>query len=107
MHLILPVLLNEPQRPTLLGLTRGATLIAPASAYWEVGDSLSAMLKRERITLSMAQAVVAAYRRIPIRQQQVDLEGALEIAAQLDLNAYDAYLLRCAIDRGAPLMTLD
>lgn len=65
------------------------------------------MLKRERITLSMAQAVVAAYRRIPIRQQQVDLEGALEIASRLGLYAYDAYLLCCAMDCGAPLMTLD
>ena len=36
------------------------------------------------------------YKQIPIRFVGVELEESLQIAHQLNIYAYDAYLLRCA-----------
>jgi predicted nucleic acid-binding protein len=38
---------------------------------------------------------------------EVNLEEALQLAKRLDVYAYDAYLLRCADEFNAPLLTLD
>jgi len=34
---IVAVIVNEPHRNTLVGLTKGADLVAPASVHWEIG----------------------------------------------------------------------
>ena len=81
--------------------------MAPASVHWEVGNALSALLKRRRIARGDLQQVLEAYERIPIRFLEVDLALALEIAAEHGLYAYDAYLVTCALAQRAPLLTLD
>ena len=48
-----------------------------------------------------------AYEAIPIRFLDVDLERAIHVAAELSIYAYDAYLIVCAQQVGAPLLTLD
>ena len=57
---LLAVCINEPSKPRLIELSAGHALVAPASLHWEVGNALSAMLKRERLTLQQAQICVAA-----------------------------------------------
>ena len=104
---LLAVLLGEPERPALIAATRGATLCAPASVPWEVGNALSAMLKRRRLGLPHARRVVRAFEAIPLRSVPVDLGRALEVAAHHDLFAYDAYLLDAARAERCPLLTLD
>jgi predicted nucleic acid-binding protein len=37
----------------------------------------------------------------------IELEDTLMLAAQLDVYAYDAYLIRCALRYDAPLISLD
>ena len=102
---IIAVLLSEPERAMLVEVTRGAELAAPASVHWEVGNALSAGLKRRRLTLAEGQRALTAYEAIPIRF--VDLALSLELAADHGLYAYDAYLLTCALQQRAPLLTLD
>lgn len=104
---IIAVLLSEPERATLVDVTRGAELAAPASVHWEVGNALSAGLKRRRLTLAEGQRALTAYEAIPIRFVEVDLALSLELAADHGLYAYDAYLLTCALQQRAPLLTLD
>jgi predicted nucleic acid-binding protein len=104
---IIAVIANEPEKDRLIGLTRGADLIAPFSVHWEIGNAFSAMLKRNRITLHQALQAIEIYRRIPIRFAEVALEESLKIAAELNLYAYDAYLIRCAFKYNAPLISLD
>jgi predicted nucleic acid-binding protein len=104
---IIAVLLSEPERATLVEVTRGAELAAPASVHWEVGNALSAGLKRRRLTLAEGQRALTAYEAIPIRFVEVDLALSLELAADHGLYAYDAYLLTCALQQRAPLLTLD
>jgi predicted nucleic acid-binding protein len=104
---ILAVCLNEPPTARLVSQSEGANLIAPSSINWEVGNALSAMLKRDRMDMAKALACLAAYREIPIKLVEVDLEQSLAIAGRFRMYAYDAYLLTCAIQYRTPLMSLD
>jgi len=104
---IVAVLLSEPERAALIRVTRGTDLLAPASVHWEIGNALSAALKRQRLTLAQGQRALVAYAAIPIRFVEVDLALSLELAAEHALYAYDAYLLTCALQHRAPLLTLD
>ena len=104
---LLAVCTNEPSKPRLIELTQGHHLLVPASVHWEVGNALSAMLKRARITGVQAQACILAYQQIPVTKIEVDLAAALELAERFQMYAYDAYLLTCAIAQRTPLLTLD
>jgi predicted nucleic acid-binding protein len=104
---IIAVLVSEPNRDALVRATEAAELLAPPSVHWEVGNAFSAMFKRRRLTLSAAHRAVEAYRQIPIRFADVDLDRALEIAQGLDLYAYDAYVIACALEHRCSLISLD
>jgi predicted nucleic acid-binding protein len=47
------------------------------------------------------------HRHIPMRFAEVELEESLKLAAELNIYAYDAYLIRCALKYNAPLLSLD
>jgi predicted nucleic acid-binding protein len=104
---VLAVVLNEPSKPTLIQRTSGADLIAPASLHWEVGNALSAMLKRKRLTHVEALQALAEYRNIPIRFLDVALDDAVTLAAQLTIYAYDAFFIACARAQASALVTID
>lgn len=104
---ILAVVCGEAGRETAITLTAGHTLVAPSSLHWEVGNALSAMIKRQRITVPQGHACLAAYRKIPIKLLDVDLRQALSITGKLRAYAYDAYMLVCAQKLGSPLLTFD
>jgi predicted nucleic acid-binding protein len=104
---IVAVIANEPEKAKLIRQTTGATLLAPASCHWEVGNAFSAMLRRRRITLAQAIRALGAYEQIPVRFVEADLVRSLELAAQFGIYAYDAYVIECALSRKSPLLTLD
>lgn len=104
---VLAVITNEPHKQELVSLTRGSDLLAPASLPWELGNAFSAMFKRGRITLSQARQALRAYRRIPIRLCDVDLDRVLELSQDLDVYAYDAYVVVCARQHRCPIVSLD
>jgi predicted nucleic acid-binding protein len=104
---IIAVIVNEPTKAALVAHTTGATLLAPSSIHWEIGNAFSAMLKRKRITLTEATSALVAYHEIPLRLVDVDLARALVVADKLDIYAYDAFLITCALDYTSPLLTLD
>ena len=104
---ILAVVLNEPSKAALIQLTRGADLLAPASLHWEIGNALSAMFKRKRLTLEEALHALIEYRKIPIRFLDIALDDAVTLAAQLAIYAYDAYFIACARTHAVALLTID
>ncbi|MDH3676149.1 MAG: type II toxin-antitoxin system VapC family toxin [Anaerolineae bacterium] len=104
---IIAVIVNEPSKSDIIQATQGASLIAPASIHWEIANAFSAMFKRSRLSLEEAIKAVAVYKQIPIRFVEVELEESLRVANQLNIYAYDAYLLRCAQKQKAPLLSLD
>ena len=104
---IIAVIVNEPSKTYIIRVTQGATLIAPASIHWEIANAFSAMFKKDRLTIEDAVNALTIYAQIPIRFVEVELEESLRIAGQLNIYAYDAYLLRCAQKQKAPLLSLD
>ncbi len=105
--IILAVLTSEPERARILQMTKDANLIAPASVHWEVGNALSAMIKRGRLTAAQAKAVLKNYEKIPIRFVEVGLADSVELAAEQNMYAYDAYLVICARQQHCRIMSLD
>ncbi|MFN8497258.1 MAG: type II toxin-antitoxin system VapC family toxin [Anaerolineae bacterium] len=104
---LIAVILTEPTKESLVAQTVGTTLLAPLSVHWEIGNALSAMLKRKRINVSQARLALAAYEQIPIRFVDVGLEQAVALSAQLDIYAYDAYILAAALNQNCPVLSLD
>jgi predicted nucleic acid-binding protein len=104
---IMAVVLNELSKPKLLEQTRGAEIVSAPTLPWEVGNSLSALFKRERIDLDQAKAALKSFREIPVRLAEIDLESAVELAKEKDIYAYDAYILECARKYRTPLLSLD
>ncbi|MGA9355124.1 MAG: type II toxin-antitoxin system VapC family toxin [Terriglobales bacterium] len=104
---ILAVIAEQPEKPELVRLTRGATLVAPSSVHWEVGNALSAMFKRRAIALDEALTLLEAYAAIPIRLTDLALRQVVQLSAKLNVYAYDAYVIACALNQRAPILTLD
>jgi predicted nucleic acid-binding protein len=104
---ILAVITNSPEKDSLAEITRNSSLVAPASVHWEIGNAFSSLLKRRLINLTEVAEALQAYEAIPIRFLDVDLERAIQIAAELTIYAYDAYLIVCSQQARAPLLTLD
>jgi predicted nucleic acid-binding protein len=104
---VIAVIGNEPSKQALVHATRGAALLAPSSVHWEIGNAFSAMLRRGRLRLAQAHKALRAYTEIPIRFVDVDLGDALAIAAELEIYAYDAYVLQSAATHRCPVLTLD
>ncbi len=105
--ILVAVIANEPTKRDLIQATRGAALLAPASVHWEVGHAFAAMLKRKRVKLIQVRRALEAYADIPIRCVDVSLPASMELVDELGIYAYDAYVLACAQEQRAPLLTLD
>lgn len=103
----LAVTLFEPERDYIIKLTHGANLVAPEILPFEIGNALSAMLKRGRLALEDIFVVWDATQKIPVDLRHVDVREALKIASKFNIYAYDAYFLICALSLRSPLLTLD
>jgi len=104
---LLAVVAMEPERTELIRLSKGATLVAPSSVHWEIGNALSAMFKRKVIGLEDALRVLDGYAAIPIRLVDPSLQQAVQLSRELNVYAYDAYVIACAINQRAPILSLD
>ena len=104
---LIAVIVNETEKDSLIAMTSGAELVAPLSVHWEIGNAFSAMLRRKRVNVEQALQAIDIYLGIPIRFVEVELIDSLQLAHELNLYAYDAYLIRCAEKYRLPLLTLD
>jgi predicted nucleic acid-binding protein len=101
------VALNEPEKDMIIRLTEEHDLIAPEVLPFEIGNALTAMMKRNALE---ADEVVLAWdmvQHIPVDLRPIDIRAALQIATQYNIYAYDAYFLECALSLRSPLLTLD
>jgi hypothetical protein len=60
------------------------------------------MLRGGRVTRHRTLQAIEVYYRIPMRFVHVELDESLRLAAELNVYAYDAYLIRGAFKYGAP-----
>jgi len=104
---LLAVLLNEQHKPEIVEVTKGHDLQAPFSLDAEVGNALSSMFKRDRLSLDQVRQVLTQFSEIPIRRTKLRLAEAAELAYGYNIYAYDAYVLDCARQYRSPLLSLD
>lgn len=104
---LLAVLLNEEHKPAIIEATKGHDLHAPSCLDAEVGNALSAMFKRDRLTLEDAEQVLSQFHEIPIRRTKLRLREATRLSHTHNIYAYDAYVLDCALQYRSPLLSLD
>ena len=104
---LLAVILAEPERDRIVQVTRGHSLVGPGSIPWEVGNAFSALFKRKRISSNDVRRGLELFNEIPLRYIAISMEHSLDIAEQAQIYAYDAYLIECAKQLSAPLLTLD
>jgi predicted nucleic acid-binding protein len=78
---IIAIIFNEPHKDELIGLTRGKELIAPESLMSEMGNALSAMLRRDRISLDDALGAFTVFQQIPVRTIPIDMKSVLTVVS--------------------------
>lgn len=103
----LAVALNEPERDRIIRLSEGHEVIAPDVLPFEIGNALTAMMKKKVLRREEVIAAWEVVQRIPVDLRPTDIPAALRIAIQCNLYAYDAYFLICAENLRGPLLTLD
>jgi len=106
-NIFLAVVLDEPEKENIIKLTSKANAISPEILPYEIGNALSAMVKRKRLTKDEALAAFKGTSLIPVRLVPVDVQQAIKLSFEYNIYAYDAYFLQCAKQLSCPLITLD
>ncbi len=106
-NIYLAVILNEPEKKRIVELTKNSDLISPLVLPFEIGNALSALLKRKALNQNDVLRAYEIFKEIPLRLVDVNIETALKIATDFDIYAYDAYYLESAKRYNSKLLTLD
>ncbi len=106
-NIFLATALNEPEKEAIITITLGHELLAPEILPFEIGNALSAMIKRGRLSRKEGLAAYDETLKIPVELRGIDIRKALAISGQHKIYAYDAYFLECARITNSPLFTLD
>lgn len=101
------VALNEPEKNGIIQLTEGCDLAAPDVLPFEIGNALTAMMKKGALQSDEIQSSWEIIQHIPVELRRIDIKSALTIATTFSIYAYDAYFLECAGSLKRPLITLD
>ncbi len=106
-NIFLAVALDEPEKNNIIKLTSGSEIFSPEILPYEIGNALSAMVKRKKITKKEALSAQNRANSIPVRLVNIDTYQALKLAIKYNIYAYDAYFLQGAKTLSHPLITLD
>ncbi|MFO7558267.1 MAG: type II toxin-antitoxin system VapC family toxin [Desulfobacterales bacterium] len=106
-NIFIAVALNEPEKPRIIRLTEGHDLIAPEVLPFEVGNALTAMMKKNTLQKKEVASAWEMVQQIPVDLRRTDIKSAINIATTFNIYAYDAYFLECAANLRSPLLTLD
>jgi predicted nucleic acid-binding protein len=101
------VAINAPEKDRIIRLTEGYDLIAPDVLPFEIGNALTAMMKKNALKKEEVASTWEVVQQIPVDLRHTDIKSALDIAIRFNIYAYDAYFLECADNLRSPLLTLD
>ncbi len=101
------VALNEPEKDRIIGLTEGHDLIAPDVLPFEIGNALTAMMKKNVLKKEEVASAWEVVQQIPVDLRHTNIKSALKIAIKFNIYAYDAYFLECADSLRSPMLTFD
>ena len=103
----LAVALNEPEKDLIIRLTVSCDLVSPEVLPFEIGNALTAMLKKGSLRVDEVASSWEIVQHIPVDLRSINIKSALKIATEFNIYAYDAYFLECADNLRSPLLTLD
>jgi predicted nucleic acid-binding protein len=103
----LAVALNEPEKDLIVQLTADCDLVSPEVLPFEIGNALTAMLKKGSLQKEEVPSSWDIVQQIAVDLRSIDISSALQIATEFNIYAYDAYFLECACNLRCPLLTLD
>jgi len=106
-NIFIAVALNEPEKNRIIQLTEGHDIIAPDVLPFEIGNALTAMMKKNTLKKDEVTSAWEALQNIPVDLRRTDIKSALQISINYNIYAYDAYFLECAVNLRSPLLTLD
>jgi len=101
------VALNEPEKDLIIRLTGSCDLVSPEVLPFEIGNALTAMLKKGSLQADEVASAWEIVQHIPVDLRGINIKAALKIAIEFNIYAYDAYFLECADNLRSPLLTLD
>ena len=104
---IIAAILDEPERDWAIAATLGGEALAPRSLPFEIGNALTGLVKRKRLSADGMQKAGISAVEFQATLCEIDVGAALRLAGANGLYAYDAYMLQCAVERNATLVTLD
>ncbi|WP_443736040.1 type II toxin-antitoxin system VapC family toxin [Treponema sp.] len=104
---IMAVIRNEPNCNDIIEKTKLYELLSPECIVFEVGNSLSKLLKRNLLEIPKAQKCFKLFKNMPIKLIEVNFDNALMLSGEEKHYAYDMYYLDCAIRHKVPLLTYD
>ncbi|MDR0811270.1 MAG: type II toxin-antitoxin system VapC family toxin [Paludibacter sp.] len=106
-NVYLAVILNESEKQSIINHTKNAELVSSKVLPYEIGNALSAMYKRKRLSKEQILISFENFNNVEYYLETVDMVNALNIACAFNIYAYDAYYLELAIRLKLPLLTLD
>ena len=101
------VALEEPEKKQIIRFTVGKELVAPEVLPFEVGNALTAMVKKRVLDPNEVISAWDAVQTIPVELRRIDIQAALGLAVRFNIYAYDAYFIECALNLRCPMLTLD
>jgi predicted nucleic acid-binding protein len=104
---LMPILIDEPEKDSIINLTKNCNLLAPLILPYEIGNALTSLKKRQILDDQKIIMVYNSFNKIPLRLLDVNIRNALVIACKYKIYAYDAYYLEVATRLKLPLLTLD
>ena len=101
------VALEEPEKRQIIRFTVGKELVAPEVLPFEVGNALTAMVKKRALDPNEVISAWDVVQTIPVELRRIDIQAALGLAVRFNIYAYDAYFIECALSLRCPMLTLD
>lgn len=81
------VALNEPEKDRIIQLTVDASVMASEILPFVVGNALSAMVKRRKLSKVEALEAEQVASRIPVRRVGVDIQDSLQLSVTHNMYA--------------------
>lgn len=106
-NVFIAVALDEPEKQRIIENTSGCEVLAPEVLPFEIGNALTSLMRKRILKPDEIEAAWIATQAIPVELRDLDIQEALRIASRLNIYAYDAYFIECALSTRSPLLTLD
>lgn len=104
---ILAFLLNQEGCNEVKTIVADSELVAPTCLSFEIGNTISKLIKRNLLSIVDGVAVFHEFAKIPIRLIEPNIPSSIVLAGQSDSYSYDAFYINLATQFSLPLFTFD